>query len=124
MRDRRGAAHRIAGRQGSPPDAGELTSYLAGQVGQATLDRIGDLAHPVLDQHVAAVRDAAADVLGPRADDRGELTGFLVRYASGFAAAATAGGWRPDLDAELLDWESMRLAAVCLLAGNGPDRPR
>jgi hypothetical protein len=96
-------------------DVDELVPYLAGQVGEATLGRLAGSAHPELDQHVAAVREAAWDVLGRRADDPGRLLGFLVRYASGFVAAAAGSGWRPVADSDLLDWESMRLAAVCHL---------
>ncbi len=103
---------------GAAKDTVGLVAYLAGQVGQATLDRLGDLAHPQLDQHVAAVREAAGEVLGSLACDPAELTSFLVSYASGFFSAATADGWRPQPDDEFLDWESMRLAAVCLLAGD------
>ncbi len=95
-------------------DVDELVPYLAGQVGEATLGRLAGSAHPELDQHVAAVREAAWDVLGRHADDPGRLVGFLVRYASGFVAAAAGSGWRPVSD-DLLDWESMRLAAVCHL---------
>ena len=111
------------GRQSGPAlgDA-DLAPYLAGQIGQATLDRLGGRAHPELDQHIAAVRDAAAEALGPQAGIPAELTGFLVRYASGFVSAATAGGWRPEAEAGRVGWESMRLAAVCVLAGE-PGKP-
>lgn len=111
-----------ANQSGAELSAAAVTRYLAGQIGQATLDRLGGLAHPELDQHIAAVRDAAAEVLGPQARNPAELTVFLVRYASGFVSAATAGGWRPDLTGEFLDWESMRLAAICVLAGE-PGQP-
>ena len=109
-------------------DAGGLTPYLAGQIGQAALDRLADYAHPELDQHVAAVTDAAAAVLGDQCDDPGQLLAFLVQYASGFVAAATGGGWQTPAAGQQLDWESMRLAAVCRLvamlseAAQDPDR--
>jgi Family of unknown function (DUF6401) len=38
-----------------------------------------------------------------------------MHYAGGFVAAATKGGWLPVLRDEQLDWESLRLAAVCQL---------
>jgi hypothetical protein len=97
-------------------DSGELSSRLAGQIGQASLDRLGDGAHPELDQHVAAVRDAIAATLGRRRDEPAQLLSALVRYASGFVDAATGRDWWPSAAAnQPLDWESMRLAAVCLL---------
>jgi hypothetical protein len=94
-------------------DASDLTPYLAGQIGQASLDRLADCAHPELDQHAAAVTESAAAVLGAEHDDPARLLGFLVQYASGFVAAATGGGWQSPADDRPLDWESMRLAAVC-----------
>ena len=127
---------------GSRVEIDEFVPYLAGLVGQATLDRLVDDAHPDLDQHMAAVSDAAKDVLGRHHADPVHLLDFLVRYASGFLAAATADGWRPPAAApspdvaarsgtaapsgaaalsgiaqwpDWPDWESMRLAAVCRL---------
>ena len=96
-------------------DASDLTPYLAGQIGQATLDRLAGCAHPELDQHVAAVTETTAAVLGAERDDPERLLAFLVQYASGFVAAATGGGWRSPTGDQSLDWESMRLAAVCQL---------
>ena len=96
-------------------DASDLTPYLAGQIGQAALDRLAGCAHPELDQHVAAVADTAAAVLGAQRDDPERLLAFLVQYASGFVAAATGGGWQAPVADDRLDWESMRLAAVCRL---------
>jgi len=138
---------------------------LAGEVGQATLDRVmagTAAARADLDQHVAAVRAALADSAaahGRRAaavavraavDARvgaaghtglGELLSAMARscpdvpfadrafeteptlplvlllhYTCGFTEEAVTGDWWPagDSDAEP-DWESMRLAAVCLL---------
>jgi Family of unknown function (DUF6401) len=98
-------------------DVKDLTSYLAGQVGQSALDRLGGQAHPDFDQHLAAVVAAAGEVLGRRYDEPEQMLSFLVRYASGFVTAATSGGWQPEVTADdgYLDWESMRLAAVCEL---------
>jgi len=96
-------------------DVGDLIPYLAGQVGQAGLARLTGLAHPELDQHVAAVADAVtAELVEPQSDPT-RLLAFLVNYASGFVAAATKGGWLPPPADQPLDWESMRLAAVCHL---------
>jgi Family of unknown function (DUF6401) len=103
-------------------DASDLTPYLAGRIGQATIDRLGGYAHPELDQHVAAVTDTAAAVLGAQRDDPDQLLAFLVQYASGFVAAATGGGWQSPGADERLDWESMRLAAVCRLVTSLSER--
>jgi hypothetical protein len=85
-------------------------------MGQAALDRLAGRAHPGLDQHVAAVSDAVAAGLGRRSKDPAKVLAFLVRYASGFVEAAISGGWRPLPAGDRIDWESMRLAAVCILA--------
>ena len=109
---------------GSRVELDELVPYLAGLVGQATVDRLAGRAHPELDQHMAAVSDAARDILGRHHADPAKMLTFLVRYASGFVAAATAGGWRPASGwwpaggAPPADWESMRLAAVCQLVAD------
>jgi hypothetical protein len=59
-----------------------------------------------VDQHAAEIRDALD----------GRLTvGALLSYAQGFTEAAVAGGWRPPHRGPQLDWESLRLAAVCRL---------
>jgi len=105
-------------------DASDLTPYLAGQIGQATIDRLAGYAHPELDQHVAAVTDAATAMLGAQRNDPEQLLAFLVQYASGFVAAATGGGWQSPAADEPLDWESMRLAAVCRLVTSLSDRPQ
>ena len=89
-----------------------VAPYLAGQIGQATLDRLAGCAHPELDQHVAAVNDTMMAIIGPREADPAELVGTLVRYASGFIDAAITGGWRPSASDQPLDPESMRLAAI------------
>ena len=93
-----------------------LTLWLAGEAGQASLARSGDAAGYLasVDQHAAEVRDA----LGGRLTVRG-----LLGYAQGFTEAAVARGWwpphrraagRPGTEPRL-DWESLRLAAVCRL---------
>jgi Family of unknown function (DUF6401) len=99
----------------SPLGIDGLTPYLAGQIGQAALDRLAGSAHPELDQHIAAVRDAVIAVLGRPGEDPDGILDVLVRYASGFLDAATAGGWRPAPADQPPDWESIRLAAVCEL---------
>src|SRR5258708_26991217 len=96
-------------------DVGDLIPYLAGQVGQAGLARLAGSAHPELDQHVAAVADAVTAELGPQQSDPTRLLAFLVSYASGFVASVAKGGWLPVPDNQPLDWETMRLAAVCRL---------
>ncbi len=92
-----------------------VAPYLAGQIGQATLDRLAGVAHPELDQHVAAVNDTMLAIIGPRDVEPSELVGTLVRYASGFVDAAISGGWRPSSATQPIDAESMRLAAVSQL---------
>jgi hypothetical protein len=106
------------------PDSVELSSYLAGQIGQATLDRLSSAAHPELDQHLAAVRDAVADTLPRRRAGSAQMLSALVGYASGFLEAATGRGWWPTTTSnEPPDWESMRLAAVCLLVSEASQGP-
>jgi hypothetical protein len=92
-----------------------VAPYLAGQIGQVTLDRLAGYAHPELDQHVAAVNDTMMAIIGPREVDPAELVGTLVRYASGFIDAAITGGWRPSPPDQPLDTESIRLAAISQL---------
>ena len=100
-------------------DVADLTVYLAGSIGQTSLDRLGDRAHPELDQHLAAVTEAVTDALGGYASDPHQMLGGLVRYACGFLDAATVGGWRPTADDDTsLDWESMRLATICHLVSS------
>lgn len=101
---------------------------LAGEAGQVSLARSADAvgARASVDQHAAEIRDALT-VRG------GKLTpAALLSYAQGFTEAAIARGWWPPHrragentardDASwpeslwtetLLDWESLRLAAVC-----------
>ncbi len=96
----------------------EVALYLAGQLGQASLLRLGRSAHPVLDQHIAAVSEDLIPIVGPGDVPPAELLTALVRYASGFIDAAISGGWRPAPVGQPLDAESMRLAAVCQLIEN------
>jgi hypothetical protein len=102
-------------------DMSEMSLWLAGETGQAGLARSAGTAgiRASVDQHAAEVRDA----LG------GRLTvGGLLSYAQGFTEAAVARGWwpphrRPSQPGSepqpgpepWLDWESLRLAAVCRL---------
>jgi hypothetical protein len=98
---------------------------LAGEAGQVSLARTADAAgaRASVDQHVSEIRDALTrpgHKLTPAA---------LLSYAQGFLEAAIARGWWPphrranldpgydprraDPDDAPLDWESLRLAAVC-----------
>lgn len=92
---------------------------LAGEAGQVSLARSADEAgaRASVDQHAAEIRDAltrAGRTVTPAA---------LLSYAQGFLEAAIARGWWPPhrqerdpwADEPLLDWESLRLAAVCRL---------
>jgi Family of unknown function (DUF6401) len=139
---------------------------LAGEVGQATLNRVaadGAAVQADLDQHVAAVRavmtecqsargreasavarHAAVDArVGPSAcSGLGELLSattrgcpdvpfvadacsrepspplaLLLHYLCGFVEGAVTRDWWPAADRDSLpvDWESMRIAAVCKL---------
>lgn len=90
---------------------------LAGEVGQVSLARSADEAgaRASVDQHACEIRDAlsrAGHTITPDA---------LLSYAQGFMEAAVARGWWPPHrqvrepwdDEPPLDWESLRLAAVC-----------
>lgn len=90
---------------------------LAGEAGQVSLARSADEAgaRASIDQHASEIRDAltsAGHKITPAA---------LLSYAQGFMEAAIARGWWPPHrreldpweDEPLLDWESLRLAAVC-----------
>jgi hypothetical protein len=97
---------------------------LAGEAGQVSLARSADTAGALatVDQHVSEIRDALTS-------KGGKLTpAALLSYAQGFVEAAIGRGWWPphrrvhlnpdrdpwlDTDDTLLDWESLRLAAVC-----------
>ncbi|HET6187669.1 MAG TPA: DUF6401 family natural product biosynthesis protein [Trebonia sp.] len=90
---------------------------LAGEVGQVSLARSADDAgaRASVDQHASDIRDALTRT-GRKITPAG-----LLSYAQGFTEAAIARGWSPadrqehdPWDEEpLLDWESLRLAAVC-----------
>jgi hypothetical protein len=91
-----------------------MSLWLAGSAGQVSLARTGDAnadgdadgLRAAVDQHAAEIRDA----LG------GRLTvGSLMGYARGFTEAAVARGWWPPQQRTPLDWESLRLAAICRL---------
>jgi hypothetical protein len=151
------------------PDPRPLSAVglrLAGEVGQATLNRIaagGAAVQADLDQHVAAVRaaitecesargrEASAAALHAAVDARigpsartglGELLSattrpcpdvpfvadacsrepspplpLLTHYLCGFVEEAVTRDWWPagDRDRLPIDWESMRIAAVCKL---------
>ncbi|HET9898323.1 MAG TPA: DUF6401 family natural product biosynthesis protein [Streptosporangiaceae bacterium] len=99
-------------------NASEVALYLAGQIGQASLHRLGRSAHPVLDQHIAAVSEAMIPIVGSGAVPPDAMLTALVRYAGGFIDAAISGGWRPAPFDRSLDAQSMRLAAVCRLVQN------
>ena len=99
-----------------PGDLSDMSLWLAGAAGQVGLARSGDSSglRAVVDQHAAEVRDAL---------DGRVSAGSLMSYARGFVDAAVARGWWPphrvapdvlgtDWLPEL-DWESLRLAAVC-----------
>jgi hypothetical protein len=102
-------------------DLSDIALWMAGEAGQVSLALSGDSdgSRAAVDQHAAAVRDA----LG------GDVSaGVLLSYVRGFVEAAVARGWWPphrqvmaldpwdDFDvAPELDWESLRLAAVCRL---------
>ena len=59
-----------------------------------------------VDQHAAEIRDALGERL---------TIGALLSYTQGFVEAAVARGWWPQHRLDWLDWESLRLAAVCRL---------
>lgn len=92
---------------------------LAGEAGQVSLARSAEEpgARASVDQHACEIRDALA-----RAGRR-VTPPALLSYAQGFMEAAIARGWWPPHrqergpwdEAPLLDWESLRLAAVCRL---------
>jgi hypothetical protein len=97
---------------------------LAGEAGQVSLALTASSAgaRARVDQHAAEVRDALAR------RGRAVTPVALLSYAQGFAEASIARGWWPphrreNLHAgtaagpagpgDQLDWESLRLAAVC-----------
>jgi hypothetical protein len=79
------------------------------EVGEAGVARMRDdprLAAAV-DQHAAAVRDILA------ASGEEPTHEVLMDYLHGFADAALARGWWPE---DELDWETVRVIAVCSLS--------
>jgi hypothetical protein len=90
---------------------------LAGEAGQVSLARSADEAgaRASVDQHASEIRDALTRA------GRKITSAALLSYAQGFMEAAIARGWWPPHRRErdpgdgepLLDWESLRLAAVC-----------
>jgi Family of unknown function (DUF6401) len=109
-----------------PNELSEIVLHLAGEAGQLGLDwsagAVGMQAS--VDQHAAEVRDALAGhpLTGP---GRRVTAAMLLEYAQGFLEAAVARGWWPPHrrggapgesgGPDGLDWESLRLAAVCRL---------
>ena len=114
-------------------DASEVALRMAGEAGQVCLARTAESAgaRACVDQHAAEIREALSST-------GAEVTpGTLVSYARGFIEAAIGRGWWPphrlrepdrdDADGVAgdgdggggggdggeLDWESLRLAAVC-----------
>jgi Family of unknown function (DUF6401) len=89
-------------------DLSQITLRLAGEVGAAGLRRPAALPGllAAVDQHAAEVRDSLTGADRPEART-------LLGYARGFVEAAIGRGWLPG--AAHTDWESLRLAAVCLL---------
>jgi hypothetical protein len=99
------------------PDISGMALWLAGEAGQTSLARSAESAgaRARVDQHAAEIR-SLLDPITPAA---------LASYARGFVEAAVGRGWWPphrirhldryDLGGEELDWESIRLAAVCHL---------
>ena len=90
---------------------------LAGEAGQVSLARSADEAGALasVDQHACEIRDALTSA------GRKVTPAALLSYAQGFMEAAIGRGWWPPHrrernpwdDEPLLDWESLRLAAVC-----------
>jgi hypothetical protein len=103
-------------------DLPEMVLRLAGEAGQVSLALTADQAdaRARVDQHASEIRDKLTRhgrELTPTA---------LLSYVQGFMEAAIARGWWPahrrarledapwlDDEKPALDWESLRLAAVC-----------
>ncbi len=101
-----------------PNELSEIVLHLAGETGQVGLARTAGAvgAQACLDQHAAEVRSALAG--HSRAARSGRPTpAMLLEYAQGFVEAAIGRGWWPphrrENAASGLDWESLRLTAVC-----------
>jgi Family of unknown function (DUF6401) len=90
---------------------------LAGEAGQVSLARSADEAgaRASVDQHASEIRDTLTSA------GRKITPAALLSYAQGFMEGAIARDWWPPHrqerdpwdDEPLLDWESLRLAAVC-----------
>lgn len=81
----------------------------AARIAEAEMRRTPGLV-AVIDQHAAAVRDMLAT------DVRGLHHSALLDYLRGFLDGAAERGWTPAR-AEPHEWETVRLYAVCWLAG-------
>lgn len=98
-------------------DLSGMILRLAGEAGQVSLARSADDAgaRASIDQHAAEIRDALTSA------GRKVTPAALLSYAQGFMEVSIARGWRPPHrperepwdDEPALDWESLRLAAVC-----------
>jgi Family of unknown function (DUF6401) len=98
-------------------DLPEMVLRLAGEAGQVSLARSAGEAGALasVDQHACEIRDALTGA------GRKITPAALLSYAQGFTEASIARGWWPPHrrerdpwdDEPLLDWESLRLAAVC-----------
>jgi hypothetical protein len=98
-------------------DLSGMILRLAGEAGQVSLARCADEAgaRASVDQHASEIRDALTTA------GRKVTSAALLSYAQGFMEVAIARGWWPPHrrerdpwdDDPLLDWESLRLAAVC-----------
>jgi hypothetical protein len=98
-------------------DLSGMALWLAGEAGQTSLARSAEsvAGRACVDQHAAEIR-SLLDPVTPET---------LASYARGFVEAAVGRGWWPphrqrhldryDLGGAELDWESLRLAAVCHL---------
>jgi Family of unknown function (DUF6401) len=97
----------------------EIVLRIAGEAGQSSLTQsaVEAGARASVDQHASEIRHA----LGR--SGRAVTPALLASYAQGFTEAAIARGWWPPHrrprgpweDQPALDWESLRLAAVCRL---------
>ena len=101
-----------------------MVLQLAGEAGQVSLAMTATSARAraTVDQHAAEIRDALSRAGRP------VTAAALLSYAQGFTEAAIARGWWPahrqenlrrdavesaGLAEPQLDWESLRLAAIC-----------
>lgn len=94
--------------------AAEVRDALAGATGSLQAD-VTDVTDLVPESWAAEANDATAGGRGPAAR-------MLLRYARGFVEAAMGRGWVPTPTAAM-DWESLRLAAVCLLLTQSQPAP-